>query len=247
MIGNSVSPFLSSALARAILNKEDLKTIPTANIDFKNKLGLHESVNNLNTYTPKNFDIKRRRLPQARFRRSVHKSQNITIDLMNHEPGEKTYFGHTWYIYAFYGTGSNHKYDRISYPTYHSLQKILSKKLNYLDVYIDAINKSFDYGPISSNDMQQAYEEDCDLVDRNNPLVIINKIQELIAPYRDKMPEGKIGFNILDKSHISCVQALYMFTLANVLFVNLQKRGHSKSSINKLLLLDNKSVAIEAY
>lgn len=215
-IGNSVSPQLSAALAKAILVKLGRRPIPINKVDFTTQKELYRSVDNLNTFAPRTYEETRRRKPGARFRRATHKSQNMTVDLLNYLPGE-TGIGTGWYVCAFYGTGS-YSYDVLTADLYESLREVLSQKYDMFDDFTREVNLRVAVNGLTSAILQEAYEGDTNLLNRDNPLVIIKVVQEIISKYVDLNPALRIEIGGMARSEYSLTQVLYMFTLASIVY-----------------------------
>lgn len=212
LIGNSVSPQLSSALAKSILYKQGLNSVPLEKIKFKANLGLHPSVNNLNSFSPKAFDIKRVRKNSARFRRALYKGQNTTIDLLNYHPDKKI-VEDKWYVVVFYGTGMNHKKDLLNHSSYKQLGKILASNFDLFEEFSKELGELFDNG-LTSKILQDSYENDTELKDARNPLLIAERIQTLCDGYADAGTELRLSVKNMKKTDFPLVQLLYMYSLA---------------------------------
>jgi DNA (cytosine-5)-methyltransferase 1 len=221
LIGNSVSPHLSSALAAAILTKEGRKPIPTSKIPFDEQKELYLSVDNLNTFSPIKFDQKKLRKPGAKLRRSVYKGQNMTVDLLNYEPGSSGSAGDKWYVGTFYGTGSNHKYDVLKKSQYSKLEKTLVTNFDMFEEFLRELEKAIGDKSLSARVMQHAYETDSDLINAQNPLVVIERIQQVTRKYAALQPDLKLPLSGMYKTDFSLGQLLCLFSLGRILYYNL--------------------------
>jgi DNA (cytosine-5)-methyltransferase 1 len=223
LIGNSVSPQLSSALARAILINEGRKSIPMSQINFKTQKQQYKQIDNLNTFSVKVFDRLKIRKSGASFRRSIHKSGNITVDLMNYLPAHKQAFGNAWHVCVFYGTGSNHRYDVLGKARSHKLFETLVKEVDFLDDFVDELKEAFSDNSLTAEELQRVYEADSNLVDEQNPLVIISRLQKITDKYSLFIPKGNITFDGLVRKEFTIVQVLYMFSLSFIVYNNLHR------------------------
>jgi DNA (cytosine-5)-methyltransferase 1 len=226
-IGNSVSPQLSAALAKAILVKEGRKPVRLEKVNFSKQKDLYLSVDNLNTFAPRTFDEQKQRKSGARFRRSLHKSQNMTVDLLNYLPG-KNEVGTGWYVCAFYGTGS-YQYDLLKNDAYQKLRKILEQEYDLFDEFLSEINKNVTDDTLSPQTMQYAYENDAELSDKDNPLVIVKKIQQVVDKYAAVNSAARFVVSGMVRLDFSLAQLLYMFSLTYIIYNNLQEQTISVS------------------
>lgn len=214
LIGNSVSPKFSNALAKAILKKEGLPTIQDHDIDFQHSLDLHKQVQNLNNPTVKEFKKLKRRKKGARFRRSVYKNNNMTIDWLNYSPLtiNKQVNGR-WYVYLFYGTGVGYKYDYIDKDKFIYIKRLVensSSFKNFQDGLDTILNRS-----LKSKDLQTHYEEDFSIKEKLNPLHIIHDINELSRKaLKQDLPN--ISIDKLHKSEYSVRQIGYIYAYGSI-------------------------------
>lgn len=223
LIGNSVSPQLSTALAKAILIKEGRVVIPIEKVDFKDKRDLYIAVDNLNTFSARKFTEPKTRKHGARFRRSLYKGQNMTIDLLNYRPGENDVPGKKWFVGVFYGTGKDHKHDFLSRGSYKRLNKKLTTGYDSFEDFVCELENVAE-DELTPKALQVAYEKDSELTDRHNPLVIAEKIQALCDTYIDKQPELNLDFDVLGRNSFRLAQLLYMFALSYVVHEALHKK-----------------------
>lgn len=228
LIGNSVSPQLSSALAKAILNKEGLKPVSMNDIDFKGKNDLYLSVDNLNTFSSKEFAHRIPRKRGARFRRSVYKGQNTTVDLLNYNPGQDILSTGEWHVGVFYGTGSNHGISLLNQKIHSHLKELLQSNFNgFNDYYVEL--KKIANNQLSPRRIQTAFEEDASLMNSHNPLVIIQKIQELCRKIDEDESRRLLPLEGLGRKDFPLAQLLLMFSLSFIIYDCLYSNtGHAE-------------------
>lgn len=229
-IGNSVSPQLSSALAKAINKLEGVKTIELNNIDFSKQLNLYRQVENLNSFSEKQFTSTKQRRQNTKFRRAIHKSKNLSIDLMNFLPDSKQVPGSSWYVCIFYGTGSNHKYELINKHTYKKLQKTLSENFELLNDFQLSVDELFNFDVLTSQELQQTYETDSNISQATNPLVIIQKLQILIFSIMKKVVNQNIQVSYLYKETYTIEHLLYAISMSKLCHEVLDKPLETKNS-----------------
>ncbi len=221
LIGNSVSPQVSSALAKAILLREGYKTIPTPKIEFSKEMNLYLSIDNLNSPLPSKFEEHKLRKQGAKFRRSLYKGQNMTVDLLNYNPGTNDAAGVKWYVSTFYGTGSDHKYDMLKKSQYSILEKKLVANFNLFDEFYTELEKIIEGISKNARTLQQAYETDSDLANEQNPLVIIEHIRQLANKYSALQPDLRLELGGMYKQDFSIRQLLCLFSLGSIVYNNL--------------------------
>jgi DNA (cytosine-5)-methyltransferase 1 len=246
-IGNSVSPKLSSALARAILEKEGLKTVPLDKVSFTRERHLYKSAENLNTFSEKKFDKPKIRRPGARFRRSVHKSRNMTVDLLNYEPGRDVVAGDKWIVRTYYGTGPAHRTDLFDIGTYKRIQRALTDNFSSFNQFLGELNSGMFDEAVPADVMQGVYERDSDLIDARNPIVILNNLKRLVTRYVEVAPEQNIKIGGLVREEYSLTQMLYMFSLAHMVYNNWQSQAINEPSTLVTLKKQNKLQGVAAY
>ncbi len=229
-IGNSVSPQLSSALAKAINKLEDVKIIELNDTDFSKQLNLYRQVENLNSFSEKQFTSTKHRRPNTKFRRAIHKSKNLTIDLMNFLPDSNQTPGSRWYVCIFYGTGSGHKYELINKHIYKKLQKTLSENFDVLDNFQLSVEELFNFEALTSLDLQQAYETDSNISQSTNPLVIIQKLQNLINSIMQKVDNQNMEVSYLHKGTYTIEHLLFAILMSKLCHEVLDKPLETKNS-----------------
>lgn len=182
-IGNSVSPHLSAALAKAIRNKANL---PAINIpDFERFEGLDERISNLNSFTEKQFDSPKRRVANSRFRRHPLKQSNMTVELLNYDPlkneEDNKIIGKKWYVASFAGTGSDHKVKVFSKEDSKVVEEILQGHLPQFNNFHSRVHE---WERIKSRYCIQAiYEQDLNLMDDKNPINLVKEVKDVIESF----------------------------------------------------------------
>lgn len=220
LIGNSVSPFLSSALAGAILIKEGRKPIPARKVPFDSQKDLYLSVDNLNTFSPASFNQRKLRRPGSKFRRSVYKGQNMTVDLLNYNPTVNKSTGDEWHIATFYGTGSGHLIDVLRKSQHAKLTNTLKTHFDFFEEFATEIEKILGNTHLNARVMQRAYEEDSDLADSRNPLLIVREIQTVIQKYTALQPDLRLPLGGMHKPDFLLGQLLSLFSLGCIVYNN---------------------------
>lgn len=219
LIGNSVSPQVSAALAKAILIKEGLKTVASKDIDFSNQKENYLSIDNLNTFSPAVLDKIKLRREGSRFRRSLYKGQNMTVDLLNYNPATKD---SEWCVTTFYGTGSDHKYDILTKKQYKELREVLSSEFSLFDEF--SLELSSALGDISLDPalLQTTYEKDSTISHPQNPIVLVSTLEKIFNKYGQTNPELDIRFSEMIRKSFRLTQLLCLFSLGSIVYNNAQ-------------------------
>jgi DNA (cytosine-5)-methyltransferase 1 len=218
LIGNSVSPQLSAALAKAILAKVGHRQIPSEDVDFNSQKNNYLSINNLNSYSPNLFEENKLRRVGARFRRSIYKGQNMTVDLLNYYPNKKDNIGKKWHVCVFYGTGSDHMFDILTKTSYRKLRNLLSAEFNLFEDFISEVERIIGGKSLSSRTMQKAYETDSELKNELNPLVLIEQLREIANKYASTNAELRIAPSGMVRKDYSLSLILCLFSLAYIVY-----------------------------
>lgn len=212
LIGNSVSPQLSAALAKAILQKQGYITVLNKDIDFNLGHNKYLYINNLNTFSSREFKHAKARKKNARFRRSVYKGENITVDFLNYRPGSDDIPGSSWYVGVFYGTGKGHRHNFLKSENYQEIYMCLKTNHDFFEGFIQELEEILGAN-LTSHNLQRTYEQDCNISRSHNPLVITNQIRGLCEKYAELRETRRFNIRNLEKSTFSIEQLLHMFSL----------------------------------
>lgn len=217
LIGNSVSPQLSSALAKAILQKAKKPLIDKSMIDFESKIGNYKFVDNLNTFKEKQFTLGKTRKGNVKFRRPIHKSLNITVDLLNYNPETKYEVGNSWNVYIFRGTGPSHKLHQLDCHDYINIKNVLISEISGFSTILDNINKLKSQTDLSYKSLQDSYISDSSLTSKNNPIFIMSKLSKLIKDSLELSRMQKmVEIDLYIKEKFTLEQLIYMFAVSHL-------------------------------
>lgn len=208
-IGNSVCPQQGASLAKAFRKKLGLREIPNDKLDFSKLQENYKKVENLNTFQEKEFNLPRKRLKNARFRRHVIKCGNMTVDLMNYHPKNNNVSMKNWYAVAFFGTGDGYGVKVFMNKERDYLKSILQKELPDFDEYEKNIEKIFS---VHISSLQENYESDLRLEKEANPILLLKKLSKIISSYDCRKNTIKVQ-NILQKDNISLAQIMSAYSL----------------------------------
>lgn len=244
LIGNSVSPQLSNALAKTIRIRLGHPPVLVSRVDFSHQLNLDKGIDNLNSFKPNTFDQKRIRKPEARFRRALFKGQNMTIDLLNYFPGGKEKNGVQWCAFAFYGTGSNHKQNHIDGHKFGLIRDILKNNFSSFEELNNDLSDIFSQ-PLSPSLLQDFYEQDIDLKEDLNPLVIANRLSQVLDKYCHSDLSGPFAVKNMVRPEFTCSQIIAMYALA-CLVDKLDQVESISVTENKDILFTDLNLQLEA-
>lgn len=213
-IWNAVSPHLSAALAKAVRNKLWLSKIKK--IDFLDLQNHNYKTINLNNFKEKRFDSPNKRLKNARFRRPILKKNNITVDLLNFEKKDEVW--KEWYVKVFFWTWVNYK--TLDIQKYHidELEEILTDKVIDFKDFKNNLKKIIKekIWDIDRVNLQNIYETDLHIVDKQNPINIRNTLHHFILENSGD-DELITEIDFIPKNEIPKSQLLTIYSLWNLI------------------------------
>jgi len=214
-IWNSVSPHLSSALAKAIRCKLWLDEI--IELDFSELTKNYNKVNNLNTFKEKEFNNPKKRKNGAIFRRPILKKNNITVDLLNYESKNEVW--KNWFVKAYFWTWINFKQIEINKNHIKQLETILENEVeNFIEYKINLNNFiEKEIWKVDTKKLQKIYEDDLHIEDKQNPINIRNSLNSFIE--RNTINDHLVkGIDFIPKNEVPKSQLLTMYSLGNLIF-----------------------------
>lgn len=215
-IWNAVSPHLSSALAKVVRKKLKLKQI---NPNFEDLGDLYEKVEiKLNTFEMSPLDKPKKRMKNSKFRRHPYKSWNITVELMNYiEENKNDIPWKNWYIKMYFWTGIEHKVQVITRNDYLFIEKYLEKNIKEFKKFKIDFERNFStIFWITKEEFQSRYEEDLHLVEKRNPLLIVEEVGYLIQKRKEK--DDVVNIEIVEKNEIPLWQLYAIYSLGKFIF-----------------------------
>lgn len=214
-VWNAVSPHLSSALAKAILNKIWIE--PVSSISFDDLNNHFDKIKNLNTFIESNFDNPKKRQKDAKFRRPIFKKNNITVDLLNYDDNNNVW--KNWYIKVFFWTWIWYKHIEINKKHIKLLEEILKIHVNDFDLF----KKELDYlhnnviWKINIKELQGIYENDLHIKNNKNPINIRNFLNDFINKKTD-IDKLISDIDFMPKNEVPKSQLLTIYSLWNLIF-----------------------------
>ncbi|WEJ61880.1 DNA cytosine methyltransferase [Thiomicrorhabdus lithotrophica] len=208
-IGNSVSPHLSAALARAI--KACLKGKTPRKRGFSKLKGNYLKIINLNSFDVCTFETPKTRLSNAKFRRHPVKLGNMTVDLQNFNDTYGVKDTSKWFVVAYFGTGVGHGVYEFKAKDFEVLESALKNNnvdLTMLNKYMHGLVEG-----LQGISLQELYETDLDLIDSNNPINIVKSIRIKSNEFYNFDELGYIKCDILPKGRVPVIQVVMAYAL----------------------------------
>lgn len=219
LIGNAVCPLVSNALALAIRNEFGLTSLRALIINEKPDL---TGINNLNTYSPKEFKNNPRRNKGSRFRRHPFKDGNITITMSNYDIKNEGQNNGVWMTSIQYGNGHGFPSYNIPDGLYHRLGKTIQSYKNGMK-FLEIIHNDFLNKIGSSKLLQELYESQMSLGATLEPTKLIEELGLIINDLEVDddyfFQNGQEIFKGKSKVPLKQLYALYAINLA-VTFAN---------------------------
>lgn len=211
-IGNSVSPHQSAALAGVIREKMGFEPIPDEKVDFSAMRTNFDKVSNLNTFGEGSFDAPRRRTKDARFRRHVIKSGNMTVDLMNYHPDRLYPVAQNWYVVVFSGTGEGYDARVLGGREKIKIETILHENFTKFDEYRGRLQNKL----IADVDMQKIYERDLSLTQSSNPINLLKDLGKIVSAYGKIYEEKKCEAKFINNNPVPLEQLLLAYGILSI-------------------------------
>lgn len=214
-IWNAVSPHLSTALAKAIRKKLWLESINKINfLDLNNN---NYEIINLNDFKEKKFDNPKKRIKNARFRRPILKKNNITVDLMNYSSDMRPW--ESWFVKVFFWTWKDFKQLDINKNHIEFLESYIKENFDDWEEFLWKFHKfkNKEIWLIDINILQNIYEEDLYILNKQNPINIRNKLHDFILKNADN-DELISGIDFILKNEIPKTQILIIYCLWKIIF-----------------------------
>lgn len=181
LVGNSVCPLISNAIAKVTLEILGLNTIKKMNIEEKQNL---DGLINLNTFKNKIFNKPPTRKKSSRFRRHPFKIGNMTVALSNYCLRENGQSDKKWRTTITYGTGTNYKLQEISIKEKEKIKQFIIKLDNGSE-FIEKIHNGFSEKIAYGKDLQDMYEKSYSS-EKSHPIDLITETNKLINNYANE-------------------------------------------------------------
>lgn len=177
LVGNAVCPSISRALAkelRAELGLGDIK-IPIVQRSVELK-----GIDDLNTFSRKEYTVPPKRTNNSRFRRHPFKDGNITVTLSNYDIEKNGKDVKKWITSVQYGNGEGFPTFNFPDSTHRKLESLI-KKFNKGVQFIDYINNGFSEKIANGSDLQKMYELQRSEKGFVEPTELIEKVANIIS------------------------------------------------------------------
>lgn len=213
LVGNAVCPSVSSALAKQLRAELGLKKVDSPLVQTSVDL---EGINNLNTYSIKEFSSEPRRNKNSRFRRHPFKDGNITVTLSNYDIEQNGKDINKWITSVQYGNGEG--FPTFNFPDYtHKKLVPLIKKFKKGHQFIEFINNGFSEKIAKGRELQKMYELQRSEDDYLEPTELIEEvattIKQLKINGKQFVQNGGIIFEQKDAVPLKQLFALYAINM----------------------------------
>ena len=180
LVGNAVTPLISSAIARATLETLGLPLVVKPIIELN---PFSDNALNLNNSKPKLFDRDLIRKPGARFRRHPFKEGNMTVALSNYCLSSNGNYDGIWRATVTYGTGKNYKLQEVSSTNHKEIEQFILDNFSDAEDFIRAFKENLLLKVIDSFRLQNIYEKN--IYEKNNlhPTELINQVYLIVSKY----------------------------------------------------------------
>ena len=175
LVGNAVCPSVARAFAKQVMNELNWTppVIPLVRADTP------PSDNNLNTFTPRQFNIPPVRNKGSRFRRHPIKDGNMTITLSNYDIDKNEKEVGKWITSVQYGNGEG--FPTYNFPDkYYEVIEPILKQDSKGKHFVELINNNFLPKVATGSILQKMYETQKSETPFIEPTKLIDEIASLI-------------------------------------------------------------------
>lgn len=207
LVGNSVCPTISRALAKTVLQTLNIE-VPAVSVAG---LESFKEVPNLNTFKERVFDSPPKKNKGSRFRRHPFKVGNITVTLSNYDiiKGQST---SDWITSIQYGNGEGYPIENKEDNLYKELIKVISK-FDEGEKFLSIINNGFTEKIANKEALQEMYENQSSRGGYVEPTVLIEQLADIINEFQFREPlfvqNGTRWFTYKDVIPKKQIMALY--------------------------------------
>ena len=209
LVGNAVCPSVSRAFAMDL--KKDLKIISSKEVILNKEPNLI-GVNNLNSFSEKEFNKQPKRNKNSRFRRQPLKEGNITVTLSNYDIVKNDQPKNKWFTSIQYGTGEGFPTQNIKNNFYKEIQPIISK-FEQGNSFLKIINNGFSEKIGSAKDLQKYYEHQISNCSIFEPTELVEEVTQILNQMEFENKEfdqnGMVIFKHKNKIPVRQLFALY--------------------------------------
>lgn len=176
LVGNAVCPSVARAFAKQVRESLGLNKINKPYICIEVKL---ESINDLSTYSERNFGIPPIRNHGSRFRRHPFKDGNITVTLSNYDIDKNEKEISRWITSVQYGNGKG--FPIFNYPDrfYMNIEALIKETKGGIK-FLEIINNGFSEKIAKGLTLQEMYEKQYSKNDFLEPTQLVEVLNEVI-------------------------------------------------------------------
>lgn len=176
LVGNAVCPSVSRAFAKELRKELGIKEKKRLALKLKPKL---KDVDDLNSYTAKQFGSPPLRNKGSRFRRHPFKDGNITVTLSNYDINKNIKKASKWRTSVQYGNGDG--FPSFSFPDKFYMEiEPLVKKAKSGQKFLAIINNGFTEKIGKSISLQDMYENQRPIKGLLEPTQLVDEVRKVI-------------------------------------------------------------------
>jgi DNA (cytosine-5)-methyltransferase 1 len=216
LVGNAVCPSVSRAFARQLRTELGLAPINSPSVQTTVNL---EGINDLNTYTEKQFKDQPKKTKNSRFRRHPFKDGNITVTLSNYNIEKNSKNINRWITSVQYGNGEG-------FPTFnysdsiHTKIEPLIRKLKKGEQFIEIINNGFSEKIAKARELQEMYELQKSQAQFLEPTELVEEVAKVIEKLNVNEDEFVQNTNVIfkQKEIVPVKQLFALYAISTIAF-----------------------------
>ena len=214
MVGNAVCPPVSRAFAKLLRKEMGLRSINSPIVKSNPDL---DSVNDLNNFSTKKFNLPPQKKKESRFRRHPFKDGNMTVTLSNYDIHKNNKKQNKWITSVQYGSGKGFPTYNFPNEFYKSIEKIIhqtKKGREFLSIVSNGFVKKIGNGYL----LQEMYETQRSKDGFLEPIYLIERIGRIIEQLDISDESYSQGRNKLfkDKSEVPLKQLYALYAINKV-------------------------------
>jgi DNA (cytosine-5)-methyltransferase 1 len=179
LVGNAVCPSVARAFAKQLRNELKLPAIRKPLVQLEPNL---EGIQNLNTYSSKDFTEPPKRNSGSRFRRHPFKDGNLTVTMSNYDIDKNEKKVGKWLTSVQYGNGKG-------FPTFNFPDGLfieiepLIRNTKKGEKFLDVINNGFSEKIAKGKTLQEMYENQRSQDNLLDPTSLVEEVAHIITRF----------------------------------------------------------------
>lgn len=217
LVGNAVCPSVSRAFAGQLRLELGLKSIELPIVQTSVNLN---AIDDLNSYSEKEFKNPPKRTNNSRFRRHPFKDGNITVTLSNYDIQHNGKNVDKWITSVQYGNGEGFPTFNFPDKTHQKLEPLI-RKFKKGNQFIEFINNGFSEKIPNGHELQKMYELQKSESNYLEPTELIEKVADVISDLEidDEQftQNGKVVFK--QKETVPLKQLFALYAINKIAFI----------------------------